>query len=132
MDRGLFILLVVVASIVGAVICGAISATIASNKGHSGGGFFLLGLFFGVIGIIAAAIVSSKAKAPPGMRSTTCPRCNAVQNVDVNQSRFECWQCHLVTVQPVQIGWHPDPDTPAMQRWFDGKAWGDWTRPIGG
>ncbi len=32
-------------------------------------------------------------------------------------------------------GWYPDPgqtsDGPALERWWDGKAWTDQTRPVG-
>ena len=30
---------------------------------------------------------------PEGMRAVSCARCNAVQNVPINDSTFECWQC---------------------------------------
>jgi len=44
---------------------------------------------------------TSVPPAPPGYRSTRCVRCNAVQNVELSQNGFSCWQCKLLNfVQP--------------------------------
>ncbi|APE14144.1 hypothetical protein BOH72_01780 [Mycobacterium sp. WY10] len=83
------------------VACGFIASTLAKKKNRSAGGFFALGFFLGVIGIVIAAVVSPGQPAPPpGMRAITCPRCNAVQNVDPAAPEFTCWQCH--TASPVR------------------------------
>lgn len=78
-----------------AVGLGFWASSIAKKKNRSAGGFFALGLFLGVIGVIIAAVVS--LGPPPGMRGVVCPRCNARQNVDPRQSTFECWQCKAVS-----------------------------------
>ncbi len=41
------------------LICGVISAVIASNKGRSGCGWFILGVLLGPLGFILALVVSS-------------------------------------------------------------------------
>jgi hypothetical protein len=80
------------------VICGFFSAAIAKKKNRSAGGFFALGFFLGIIGIIVAAVVSPGEPPPPlGMRAVRCSRCNARQNVDVRDRTFECWQCKTVS-----------------------------------
>ena len=80
------------------IVCGVITAQIASKRNRSVGGFFLLGLILGIIGIIVAVLVpSGEPPAPAGMRAVTCPRCNARRNVDATESHHECWQCKLVS-----------------------------------
>jgi hypothetical protein len=49
------------------VICAVASAAIAQRKGLSGGGYFLLGLFLGVIGLLIAAV------AQPAPRYASAP-----------------------------------------------------------
>jgi len=74
------------------------ASSIAKKKDRSAGGFFALGFFFLVIGVIIAAVVSpGQPGPPPGMRGIVCRRCNARQNVDPQQSTFECWQCKSVS-----------------------------------
>jgi hypothetical protein len=35
--------------------------------------------------------------------------------------------------EPLEPGWHPDPEAPAtLQRFYDGSGWSDDTRPAGG
>ncbi|MGW5075965.1 hypothetical protein [Rhodococcus sp. NPDC004095] len=100
------------------LICGAIASSIAGKKGLSRGGFWLLGFFFSVIGVIVALLVSpGEPAAPPGMRAVTCPRCNARQNVDVAQGRYECWQCKLVSQTPA---------TPVSKAKAEPEDWRDW------
>jgi len=84
------------------VLCGIIASNIAKKKNRSYGGFFVLGLFLGVIGIVIAALVApGTPRPPPGTRAVTCARCNAVQNVRVDAPEFECWQCNTIcTVRP--------------------------------
>nr|WP_322000733.1 hypothetical protein [Rhodococcus qingshengii] len=77
-------------------ICAIIACTIAGRKNRSGGGFFLLGLLFPIIGVIVAILASPGTPLPPlGMRAVVCPRCNANQNVPAQQVSYECWQCKL-------------------------------------
>lgn len=45
------------------IICGVICAVIASNKGKSGGLWFLVGVLLGPLGIILALVVSTDQKA---------------------------------------------------------------------
>lgn len=47
-----------------ALLCGFISAAVASSKGLSAGAYFVVGLLLGVIGIIIAAVASRAAPAP--------------------------------------------------------------------
>jgi uncharacterized membrane protein YeaQ/YmgE (transglycosylase-associated protein family) len=84
----------VVFLLVAALLCGIIAASIATRKGRSGLGFFLLGVLTGVIGVTVAAIVRGDVPPPKGWKTTTCPRCNARQNVQPGQEEFECWQCN--------------------------------------
>jgi hypothetical protein len=61
------------------VICGFIAAAIASGKGNSGGGAFLLGVLLGPIGILIAAVQKANPQqddrdsAERGM--VKCPFC---------------------------------------------------------
>jgi hypothetical protein len=76
------------------LICGGICAVIAAQKNLSPGNGFAWGFLLGVVGIIVVAIrPAGLPKAPSGMRSVKCLRCNAVQNVPVSQPRWKCWQC---------------------------------------
>ncbi|BBY08175.1 hypothetical protein [Mycobacterium noviomagense] len=82
----------------GLLICGAIAAVIGSAKNRSVLGSFLLGAFLGLIGVLIVAVVPKlPPEPPPGMRAVQCPRCNAVQNLPLGLSNFECWQCKLVS-----------------------------------
>lgn len=77
-----------------ALVCGLISASLASNKNRDGMGYFILGFLLGIIGvIIAAGAAPATPKAPKGLRQVSCPRCNAVQNMPVKDDNYECWQC---------------------------------------
>ncbi|QTJ67950.1 hypothetical protein HYG77_21760 [Rhodococcus sp. ZPP] len=78
-------------------LCGVVAAIIASRRDRSEGGFFLLGFFFGPLGVLAAVLASpGTPRAPKGTRAVMCPRCNARQNVPTTQDQYECWQCKLV------------------------------------
>ena len=64
--------------------CGVASGMIASGKGRSGGGWFVLGFLFGPLGLLAAAIISPNATAVEqrriraGMQAGNlrpCPKC---------------------------------------------------------
>jgi hypothetical protein len=96
---GLVVVSVIVIAI--PVLFGWWASAIAKKKGHSVGGYFALGFFLGVIGVIIAAVVSPAVPAaPPGMRSVACPRCNARQNVYPGAGQFECWQCRTTSPLP--------------------------------
>lgn len=76
------------------VICGLIASGIASSKNRSGLGWFFVGALLNLIGIIIVAVLPNGEPAvPSGMRKMYCKRCNAVQNVPLEDSSFECWQC---------------------------------------
>ncbi|MGW5317848.1 hypothetical protein [Nocardia thailandica] len=76
------------------LVCGIIAGLIALKKNRSQAPFFLLGFFFGPLGVLATALVGPGAPpAPSGMRAVTCPRCNARQNIDQRAADYECWQC---------------------------------------
>jgi hypothetical protein len=70
-------------------------ASIARSKGLSAGGYFFLGLFLGVIGLIIVACVPANY----GPRYAYPPM-----------------------IQPP--GWYPDPWQQAPARWWDGYQWG--------
>ena len=42
------------------VACGCIAGSIADKRGSSYGGYFALGFFFGVIGVVAAAFAGGR------------------------------------------------------------------------
>jgi hypothetical protein len=74
------------------------ASSLARKKHRSAGGFFALGFFFPVIGLLIAALISPGLPGPPpGMRAVVCPRCSARQNVDPEKPSYECWQCATVT-----------------------------------
>jgi hypothetical protein len=75
------------------ILCGLLAGVIAQRKQHSFGAFFVLGFLLGVFGILWAILM--RPGAPAGMRSVTCRRCNARQNVPLPESDFHCWQCNF-------------------------------------
>ncbi|OBB22127.1 hypothetical protein [Mycolicibacterium elephantis] len=91
---------------------GGVGALIAQSKNRSLLEGFLLGGLCGCFGVIVEALLPKRQPpappAPPGMRSTMCPRCNAIQNVYLNAQTFECWQCHI-TVRTGVAGASPKP-----------------------
>ncbi|MCZ4587718.1 hypothetical protein O4328_29190 [Rhodococcus opacus] len=88
--------------IVSGSVCGVIAGTIAGRKNRDSLGFFLLGLLFPVIGVVAAILAAPGEPLPPlGMRAVTCPRCNTRQNVNAQLPNYECWQCKLDVQLPV-------------------------------
>lgn len=103
------------------LVCGGISAAIGTSKGFNGLLSFLAGAVLGIIGIvIVAAAPRAKPQAPAGMRTVQCLRCNAVQNVPVNDPAFTCWQCGLAnnvgSLPPQNIGPQQPEDT---REWLD-------------
>jgi uncharacterized membrane protein YeaQ/YmgE (transglycosylase-associated protein family) len=89
MDEGLLLV-----SLFIGLIAGAICAVIAQNKGRSPGGYFLLGFFLGLIGIIITAVIPSRVSG--GLRQ--------------------------LTPAPEQ-GWWPDPTGRFDYRYYDGRHW---------
>lgn len=66
------------------VICGVVTAVIASAKDRSGFGWLLIGLLLGIFGVILIAcmpsnkpaeVVFSPARAAPGGTTKACPDC---------------------------------------------------------
>lgn len=47
-----------------AALCGFICAAVAHDKGRSGAGWFILGIFFGPIALLAVAMVSPTRREP--------------------------------------------------------------------
>lgn len=94
------------------LLWGAISAIIGQRKNLSGGESFCWGFFLGLIGLIVViAKRPGLPAAPPGLCATKCTRCNAVQNIPIQATTFECWQCHLTTPLPARTP--PPPAKPA-------------------
>lgn len=117
-----------------ALACAVISGYIAKSKNRDFTTYFVLGLFLGPIGLIAAAASPTAVpRAPRGMVAHTCPRCNVRQNIPATSSVYECWQCKTSTkVKPliaVAAGWYPVPDQSHVERYWDGQSWTSETRP---
>ncbi|WP_418002164.1 hypothetical protein ACNO8X_18370 [Mycobacterium sp. PDNC021] len=105
------------------LLCGIGSAVIAGSKNRSAFGWFVLGLLLGVFGLVIIAVLPRQAPlAPLGMRSATCLRCNAVQNVPSNDTTYECWQCKLTNEVPGlrRANRQEGPDGPEdMREWLN-------------
>jgi hypothetical protein len=101
------------------LLMGAVSGVIASNKGRSGLGFGLLGVFFGPIGIIAAALVSPIVARPVQGLQKRCPECAEVVQSAAKVCRYcghrfsEQSESEAILAAPVQ---HPEPTL--MQKLF--------------
>jgi hypothetical protein len=81
------------ASLVSGIIC----ALMAQRKNLSVTAYFWCGALLGVIGIVITMVTKPLLpEAPPGMFAAKCTRCNAVQNIPIQDRQFECWQCHTV------------------------------------
>ena len=78
------------------VIClifGAVTAAIGQKKNLAVGQSFAPGALLGIFGaIIVICQRPGPPKAPPGMRTVKCPRCNTIQNVPETQPECVCWQ----------------------------------------
>jgi len=76
------------------IACMVVTAIIGTSKNRGGVESMLWGLLLGPLGILIVALVPrGKPPAPLGMRSVTCQRCNAEQNVPNNDTSYVCWQC---------------------------------------
>lgn len=79
------------------ILCGVAAAFVASAKGRSGFGWFLLGLLFGPIALLAAA-VTSPDRASRERRETLallqsgkgrpCPACAEVIRAEASRCRY--------------------------------------------
>ena len=85
-----------------AMLIGLVSAAIADRKNRSQTGFFLLGCFLPILGIVFAIIAAPGV--PEGRRPVSCPRCNVRQNIPNADTEYECWQCKERAV-PARRGW---------------------------
>ena len=68
MPEGLIVLAAIVAAIAYVVASGLMTAHLGNEKGYSYGGFFALGFFFPIIGMLFAIGVSNKAASVPEER----------------------------------------------------------------
>ena len=81
-------------ALIGGAVCSFIAVIIADKKNLRTGPAFLLGLVFGIIGVIIIAVTKSNPDpAPKGMKSVVCVTCNARQNIPADDQIHECWQC---------------------------------------
>lgn len=85
------------------LVCAFICAAIASSKGRSTGGWFVLGLIFGIFAVIVVAVLSN-LKRPvivAGLEAATpethvrCPECRELVRKDAKR----CKHC-LITLVP--------------------------------
>ncbi|MGE2734541.1 hypothetical protein [Mycolicibacterium vaccae] len=105
-------------------LMGGVGMVIANAKNRSLIEGFILGGLCGCFGVIVEACLPKQMpKAPHGMRAVSCPRCNAVQNIEMRAPSYECWQCHT----RVSTGVQPTPIEPIKPR---GKTDPERTRRI--
>ena len=98
-------------------VCGVLAAVIASAKHRSAFGWFLIGVLFGPLGVLAALIVGDGDPIPKGMRKVVCPHCFARQAVDLSASQYECWQCKR-SVATTPIGPRRPGERETWQEWL--------------
>jgi len=75
------------------IICGIISAIIASNKGRSGVGWFFGGLILGPLGLLIIAVLSKKEEEIEDKKIETgeckkCPQCAELVKMEAKICRF--------------------------------------------
>ena len=84
------------------LVCAFVAAAVASAKGRSVGGWFVIGLIFGIFAVIVVAVISSK-KAPAvivGSEVATpethvrCPECRELVRNDARR----CKHCGITLV----------------------------------
>jgi hypothetical protein len=75
------------------LVCGVVAAVVATNKGRSGCGWFILGVLLGPLGFILALVVSSNQ---PGVEREAlesgsmkkCPYCAELIRLEAVKCRF--------------------------------------------
>lgn len=73
------------------IVCAILSAVVASSKGRSGFGWFLLGFFLGPLGLLAAIGVSkteARIYSPPQSALRPCPVCAEMIQPAAKKCRF--------------------------------------------
>lgn len=87
--------------LLGCVVCAVIGAALASEKRRSSEGF-LLGLFFGPIGIIIALLLPAHAAGGRNQGTKHCPYCGKLIGV----KDMECPGCgRSQPVRPTNADW---------------------------
>ena len=89
------------------VLCGIITAVIASEKGHNGCGWLLIGCLLGVFGVVLAIVVSPnvemiEAKKLAKGANKKCPSCAELVKVEA----VKCRHCGE------ELEWQPEEPEP--------------------
>lgn len=77
------------------LIMAVLAAGIASHKGRSVGGWFIIGLVFGIFAVIVVAVLSSnkpaavfaEAEAPTPETHVRCPECRELVRMDARKCK---------------------------------------------
>jgi hypothetical protein len=75
------------------VLCGILAAVVATNKGRSGFGWFLIGLLLGPVGFILALVMSKnqpavEQEALESGNVKKCPKCAELIKSEAIKCRF--------------------------------------------
>ncbi len=90
--------------------CGIASALVASSKGRSGAGFFILGVLLGPLGLLGAGVAGkattemSPREVKAGLQSGAlrkCPHCDQA----ISSSASVCRYCQRDVPPPAQLDW---------------------------
>ena len=87
--------IVVVLLIVG-IGCALAAAWVAADRRVSSFGYFVFGLLFGPIGLLAACLARPVLPKPPaGWSRELCLRCGQEQNAKLDEAHtYNCWRCN--------------------------------------